>query len=204
MADNKDSFIAYCSWGEIFNGLSNEDAGQLAKHLFSYINDENPKSENAIVNVAFIGIRQTLKRDLKKYENYIKKQSENGLKGGRPKTQKTQPFSEKPKKADSVSVSDSVSENKYTPPASEFNFSFVEPKFRLPFLDWYNYKVLIKKPFKLQVAVESAYKEMKEMANNNPLEATKIVQYSIAREYKSLCMPDKKQTPIPTKLQGTI
>ena len=57
--------------------------------------------------------KKALKRDLRKYESYIDKQKSNGKKGGRPKTQKTQAFLEKPKKADSVNVNDNdnVSDN---------------------------------------------------------------------------------------------
>jgi len=105
MAENKKSFISYCEWQETFEELSDEDAGALIKHIFRYVNDENPSTDNVLVKLCFIPIKQTLKRDLKKYETYIDKQKQNGAKGGRPKkTQKTQAFLEKPKKADSVNV----------------------------------------------------------------------------------------------------
>lgn len=104
MAENKKSFVAYCEWIETFEALSNEDAGALVKHLFQYVNDKNPATENKIVRLCFIPIKQSLKRDLKKYESYIKKQKANGKKGGRPKTQKTQRLILKPKKADNVNV----------------------------------------------------------------------------------------------------
>ena len=114
MAKDKKSFILYSDQRGIFEKLSNEQAGKLIKHIFSYCADENPEAE-FIIDIAFEGIRQALKRDLKKYNVYIDKQRINGSKGGRPKkpkeTQKTQAFFQKPKKADSVSVSDSVSDN---------------------------------------------------------------------------------------------
>jgi len=114
MAKDKKSFILYMDQRGIFDKLSDEQAGKLIKHIFSYCADENPEAE-FIIDIAFEGIRQALKRDLRKYNVYIDKQRINGSKGGRPKkpkkTQKTQAFFEKPKKADSVSVSDSVSDN---------------------------------------------------------------------------------------------
>ncbi len=114
MAKDKKSFILYSDQRGIFEKLSDEQAGKLIKHIFSYCADENPEAE-FIIDIAFEGIRQALKRDLRKYNVYIDKQRINGAKGGRPKkkteTQKTQPFFQKPKKADSVSVSDSVSVN---------------------------------------------------------------------------------------------
>ena len=109
MAENKKSFVAYCDWQETFEELSDEEAGKLVKHLFNYVNDKNPETSDKLTKMCFIPIKQSLKRDLKKYEKYVHKQSVNGKKGGRPKnptlSQKTQPFIEKPKKADSVSVS---------------------------------------------------------------------------------------------------
>lgn len=111
MAEDKNSFIAYCEWGEIFEALSDEEAGKLVKHLFQYVNDKNPKAKDKTTELLFISIKQALKRDLIKYTKYIDKQRINGKKGGRPKTQKTQPFFEKPKKADNVNVNDNVNDN---------------------------------------------------------------------------------------------
>ena len=117
MAKDKKSFILYMDQRGIFDKLSDEQAGKLIKHIFSYCADEEPSAE-FIIDIAFEGIRQALKRDLRKYNVYIDKQRINGSKGGRPKkekeTQKTQPFFQKPKKADSVSVSDSVNVNETT------------------------------------------------------------------------------------------
>ena len=120
MAKDKKSFILYTDQSGVFNQLPDEIAGKLIKHIFAYVNDENPISEDLIINIAFEPIKQSLKRDLKRYEEYVDKQSVNGAKGGRPKkpneTQITQPFIEKPKKADSVSdsvnVNDSVNKRK--------------------------------------------------------------------------------------------
>ena len=116
MAENKKSFVAYCDWQETFEELSDEEAGKLVKHLFNYVNDNNPETSDKLTKMCFIPIKQSLKRDLKKYEGYIEKQSVNGKKGGRPKnptlSEITQPFLKEPKKADSVSVSDSVSVTK--------------------------------------------------------------------------------------------
>ncbi len=119
MAECKNSFVLYNEFIETFETLTDEDAGQLVKHLFRYVNDQNPETENPMVKLAFIPMKQQLKRDLKKYEKYIEKQSLNGAKGGRPakpkETQKTQPFIEKPKKAEDVDVDvDDNSKKNYT------------------------------------------------------------------------------------------
>lgn len=113
MAKNKKSFILYADQKGVFEQLPDEYAGKLIKHIFQYVNDENPISDDLIINIAFEPIKQCLKRDLQRWEEYIDKQKLNGSKGGRPskpkETQETQPFLEKPKKPDSVSVS--VSDN---------------------------------------------------------------------------------------------
>jgi hypothetical protein len=112
MAEGKKSFIAYCDWQETFEELTDEEAGKLIKHLFNYVNDKNPEASDKLTKMCFIPIKQSLKRDLNKYEGYINKQKVNGAKGGRPKkTQITQRLISEPKKADSVSVSDSVNVN---------------------------------------------------------------------------------------------
>ena len=46
MAENKKSFIAYVDWKETFCSLPDDKAGQLVKHLFAYVSDENPKTDD--------------------------------------------------------------------------------------------------------------------------------------------------------------
>ena len=115
MAKNKKSFILYCDQQGVFNKLPDEIAGKLIKHIFAYVNDENPPCDDLLLSIAFEPIKTQLKRDLLKYEDYIDKQSVNGSKGGRPKkaneTQKTQAFFEEPKKADNVIVIVNDNEN---------------------------------------------------------------------------------------------
>jgi len=108
MAKDKNSFVLYCDLIHTVRKLRKEDAGELLLHILEYVNDENPVTENPIVDIAFEPIKQSLKRDLKKYEERAERSRENGKKGGRPKTQKTQQVILKPRKPDSDSVSDSV------------------------------------------------------------------------------------------------
>ena len=108
---DKKSFIAYCDWAEIFDELPDELAGQLIKHVFSYLNDNDSKPNNPMVKLAFISIKQSLERDGKKYDSYIEKQRSNGARGGRPsktKANKPNPLNEnptEPKKPDNDSDS---------------------------------------------------------------------------------------------------
>ena len=108
MAKDKTSFILYCDQQGLFNKLPDEIAGKLIKHIFAYVNDEDPIASDLLLEIAFEPIKLQLKRDLRKYDDYIDKQRLNGAKGGRPskptETQITQPFFQEPKKADNVTA----------------------------------------------------------------------------------------------------
>ncbi len=116
MATDKKSFILYCDTIHTVKKMTKVKAGELFLIILKYVNDENPEITDPLLDLVFEPIKQQLKRDLRKYEHYIEKQVINGKKGGRPRkdkkpkeSQKTQAFFSKPKKAGSVSVSDSVS-----------------------------------------------------------------------------------------------
>ena len=81
MAKDKKSFILYVDQKDLFNKLPDEIAGKLIKHIYSYVSDENPKSDDLIVEIAFEPIKQQLKRDLKLFEEKRVKRSEAGLAG---------------------------------------------------------------------------------------------------------------------------
>jgi hypothetical protein len=115
MAKDKKSFILYCDQQGLFNKLPDEIAGKLIKHIFAYVNDENPITSDLLLEIAFEPIKLQLKRDLRKYDDYIDKQRLNGAKGGRPskptETQITQPFFQEPKKADNVNGNENENDN---------------------------------------------------------------------------------------------
>ena len=88
MAKGKKSFVLYADQVTIFTELPDDVAGKLIKHIFKYVNDEDPETDELIIRVAFASIKTQLKRDLKKYEERCKRNKTNGLQGGRPKTHK--------------------------------------------------------------------------------------------------------------------
>ena len=77
MFTNKKSFILYCDLIHTVSKLNDEQAGKLFKHILSYVNDENPVTEDLITNLAFEPVKQALKRDLVKYEKLCEKNKEN-------------------------------------------------------------------------------------------------------------------------------
>ena len=81
MAENKKSIIVYAEWLEQFEYLTDEEAGKLIKHFFRYVNDLNPIAPDRFTEAQFIPIKQTLKRDLDKWEKTLQERSINGRLG---------------------------------------------------------------------------------------------------------------------------
>src|SRR5690554_5984858 len=82
MAQGKKAFVMYCDWENVFEMLTNDEAGKLVKHLFAYVNDKKPALDDRILQVAFEPIKQQIKRDQQKYEDTRKKRVEAGRAGG--------------------------------------------------------------------------------------------------------------------------
>ena len=78
MAKDKKSFVLYADLIHTVNQLPSDKAGDLFKHILSYVNDEKPKTDDIIVKIAFEPIKQQLKRDLNKWDDIRKKRSEAG------------------------------------------------------------------------------------------------------------------------------
>jgi hypothetical protein len=67
--EGKKSFVLYTDQREVFDELDDADAGKLIKHIFAYVNDENPDTQDKLLRIAFAPIKTQLKRDLKSWEN---------------------------------------------------------------------------------------------------------------------------------------
>ena len=78
MAENKKSFILYCDQKGVWDKLDDAQAGRLIKHIIAYVNDENPVAPDFITELAFEPIKQSLKRDLKRWEGQQVQRSEAG------------------------------------------------------------------------------------------------------------------------------
>ena len=125
MADNKKSILVYADWIDKFEELEDDEAGRLIKHFFRYVNDLNPEYPDRTTKLMFIDIKNTLKRDLGKWEEKSPQRSEKarvaGLASAEARKLKKQLNSTnelqvelnptKPTVSVSVSVSDTVSES---------------------------------------------------------------------------------------------
>ncbi len=113
MAENKKSFLLYCDLIHTVEQLTDEQAGDLFKHILRYVNDQEPQTDNVITRIAFEPIKQSLKRDLQKYEHIRKRNQDNARK--RWDATASDRIPKDTKNADSVSDrvsdSDSVSVN---------------------------------------------------------------------------------------------
>lgn len=112
MAQGKKSFIAYSDWKDTFDSLPDEIAGKLIKHIFAYVNDENPETDDYVIKGLFASIRNTLKRDLKKWEKQHQQRVDAGKRSAEVRKQNAALVNGRSISSTvSVSVSDSVSDN---------------------------------------------------------------------------------------------
>jgi len=114
----KKSFLLYCDLKYTIDKLPNETAGKLFKLILDYANGDFNEPDDLLLQVVFEPIKQSLIRDLEKYDAKVVRNRENGSKGGRPPKEdnpkKPNGFNKnqhEPKKADSDSDSDSDSDN---------------------------------------------------------------------------------------------
>lgn len=118
MAEGKKSFIAYSDWHAMFKLLPDEVAGKLIKHVFSYVNDEEPETDDFIIKALFEQIKATLKRDLQKWDKQREQRVDAGKKSAEIRSTKSNDRSttvneteRNPTVSVSVSVNDSVKED---------------------------------------------------------------------------------------------
>jgi len=73
----KKSFLMYTSYLDNVEILSDEEAGQLLKAIYAFVNgDEVPKLDR-VVQLTFNPIKSHLERDMEKYKDICRKRSEN-------------------------------------------------------------------------------------------------------------------------------
>jgi hypothetical protein len=87
MAEEKKGFILYTDVLHTVEKLTDEQAGKLFKHILKYVSDLNPVCEDFITEIAFEPIKQSLKRDLLKWDEKIQKRSEAGKIGANKRWQ---------------------------------------------------------------------------------------------------------------------
>ena len=89
MEEDKISFVLYSDQRGQFDKLSDEQAGKLVKHMFSYVNLEYPEGD-FITELAFEPIKTQLKRDKKKWDKTKEGRSKAGKASAEAKKNKRQ------------------------------------------------------------------------------------------------------------------
>lgn len=73
----KKSLLLYLDQKEVFDTLSNEQAGILIKAIFQYESDKTMSELDHILKIIFIPIRQAIDRNTERYDNVCKRNAEN-------------------------------------------------------------------------------------------------------------------------------
>jgi len=111
MADNKKSFLLYCDLIHTVQKLSDDQAGKLFKHVLEYVNDLHPETEDLLTQVCFEPIKQSLKRDLKKWTKQHEQRIAAGKKSAEVRKRNATTVNDRSVSSTvSVSVSGSVSD----------------------------------------------------------------------------------------------
>jgi len=114
--------------------MPNEDAGELLKHILSYVNDEEPETKNLLVKMAFGHMKPMLKEDLEKWDKIREIRKKAGSKGGKASVKQNEANAYQNKSIakqvqavnDNVNVNDNINVIKkegkrkiFTPPSQE-------------------------------------------------------------------------------------
>ena len=82
---NKKSFILYLNQLNILDDLTNDEAGKLFKIIANFVHTGEDLPMDKLIKIAYLPIKQSLKRDLESWRNKLQTNRDNGKLGGRPK-----------------------------------------------------------------------------------------------------------------------
>ena len=110
MVENKKSFVLYSDSQGLVNQLPDDVAGRLFKHIYAFVNEQNPISEELLLNIAFEPIKMQLKRDLLKWESQLEQRRQAGLRSAEVRKRNSTSVNERSiSSTDNVNVNDNVS-----------------------------------------------------------------------------------------------
>ncbi len=122
MATGKKTFIFYSDWINMVREMPDSDAGALLKHVLSYVNDEEPITDNPFVKMAFGHMKPLLKKDLDKWEKQLEHFSDMGkksaeLRRNKPKLTHVEPTLTNVERGNTVNDNVNVNERKTNIPS---------------------------------------------------------------------------------------
>lgn len=86
--ENKKSFILHCDLFYSISHLPREIKGDLFQTILEYVNDLNPQPQDILVKTAFEPIKQSLKRELKKWRGKAQAGRLGGIRSGEVRREK--------------------------------------------------------------------------------------------------------------------
>ena len=93
----RNKVILYEDLRRMMKFLTDEKAGILIRAIFDYAYDQvEPSFDDPLLGMAFEPVRTQLDRDWKKYLEQVKRNRENGKKGGRPPKEEKTPDEDYP------------------------------------------------------------------------------------------------------------
>lgn len=202
----KKSFLLYCDLKHTIDKLPDDTAGKLMKLILDYANGEFNEPDDLLLQVVFEPIKQSLIRDLEKYDAKVVRNRVNGSKGGRPSkddnpTKPTglidNPHKAKKADSDSDSVSDSVSDNdkdknkKGKEPKSISDFVKLiddkkyfgnDPVLKTTFADYIEMRIKMKKTPTIK-SLDLLAEKLRKISNGNKVTAKAILENSIENNW---------------------
>lgn len=186
MANDKKGFILYADQKELFEQLPNDKAGELIKHIFAYVNDEEPSTDDLLIKLAFTPIKQQLKRDLKKFEATKLQRSNAGKRSA--EVRKVQRDSTSVNTVQRSSTKATVTVNDTVNVTVNVNDILLIKETKELFKVWIDYRKEIKKPLKKQSQIALANK----MNAQGFGKSKTVIESSIENGYQGLFW-DKQQ-----------
>lgn len=86
---DKQSFVLYADLIHTVKKLPDHKAGELFKLILAYVNDEDPQTEDILLQISFEPIKQQLKRDLKRWSEQLEQRKAAGKKSAEMRAAKS-------------------------------------------------------------------------------------------------------------------
>ena len=202
-------FNTYEDWKGVFEKLDADSCKELIMAVFSYgLTKEVPKM-SFVADLAFTSIKPLMDRDWEKFEKIVERNKSNSKNAGRkPKETKTTKdipnnpvdfldFQENsvdnleiqtPQIINNKIINKEINNNIINKPKGyeSLDFSFVEEPFMECFFRWLNYKKNKGQKYKDRDSLTTLYKRLKQLSSDDPINAEKIIEQSIANNWAGL------------------
>jgi len=172
MAQGKKSFILYSNWRDTFEALEDSQCAELIRHIFKYVNDENPVLKDTSLLPVWLMMKPIFKSDLEKWDKQRNQRIEAGKKSAESRKRKSTSVNENKRKS-TVNVNVNVNVNDI----------LLEKETKELFNEWIDYRNEIKKPIKSEKTKILLAKKIKSFGFEKSKE---VIHRSIQNGYQGL------------------